>query len=141
MEYFRVNQIVYHPIYGEGQVIKISEHIDYPIKVRFKQRDTCFTKDGRLVKTAPITLSQNPIPEIVNKPLEDEYEPFTFEDRELLRNKWIKTKIPGKLTKREEFLINTIFTHGVIGGLEHLDYTYLLNHFTFLDGTPCGKKV
>lgn len=186
MEYFKLNQTVYHPIYGEGKVIKISEHIDYPIKVRFKQGDTCFTKDGRLLKTVPITLSQNPIPEIVNKPLEDEsiikvhctgnieeilknmynlpikvdfntgksshtivtlemdkkpsepeYEPFTYEDRELLRNKWIRYKD----AKREQ-IIYTMDTDGVIiGDGIYVKYVTLLQFYKFLDGTPCGKKI
>lgn len=61
------------------------------------------------------------------------YVPFTFEDREIFRGKWITNEKEG------EFLITYI-------GLEHVGtdsngYTYqeLFENWTFIDGTPCGK--
>ena len=88
MKYFKLNQTVYHPVYGEGEVIDINLSMNYPILVKFQEDSYTFTIDGKNdVTSSKITLSQNPIPEIVNKPLEDTYIPFTFEDRELLRGK------------------------------------------------------
>lgn len=138
MEYFKLNQTVYHPIYGEGKVDEISKEIcTYPIKVLFKDNNKIsFTKTGREIADLPVRLSQNPIPEIVNKPLEDKYEPFTYQDRELLRHKWIKH---NKL--EEECFIHTIDEKGVIIGTDSVYYHELLLHYKFLDGTPCGKKV
>ena len=135
MEYFKLNQTVYHPIYGEGKVITIIENGNYPIRVKFKEFNTCFTKDGRSIKPDPVSLSQTPIPKIVNKPLEPEYEPFTYQEREFLRNKWIKH---NKL--EEECFIHTIDEKGVIIGTDSVYYHELLLHYKFLDGTPCGKK-
>lgn len=140
MEYFGLNQTVYHPIYGEGKVDEISKEIcNYPIKVLFKDNNKIsFTKTGRETVDLPVMLSQNPIPEIVNKPLEDNYEPFTFQEREFLRNKWIK----HNEFKEEEYFIYTINRDGVlIRDNVHVDYDKLLRDYKFLDGTKCGKKI
>jgi len=70
---------------------------------------------------------------------EKKYVPFTWEDRDLLRGRWIKSKEDDKelmiigFSKEEVFLIHTdqgdIYHKGV------------LDFYTFLDGTPCGKLV
>ena len=72
----------------------------------------------------------------MNKPLEDKYESFTYQDRELLRNKWIKHK---KL--EVENFIFTIDSSGIIINGDYIYFDELLLHYKFLDGTPCGKKV
>ena len=66
-----------------------------------------------------------------------EYIPFTWEDREQLRGKWIKHK---KL-KDEELIISLtaneddwIITHDA-----NLSGENLLNNYLFLDGSTCGK--
>ena len=63
------------------------------------------------------------------------YIPFTFEDRKLLRGKWIKFKKEINC----EILINfiNVWKVGVDGN--YYNYPELLDNFTFLDGTPCGK--
>jgi len=136
MEYFKLNQTVYHPIYGEGKVITIIENVDYSIRVNFKQGNTCFTKDGRCVIGEPISLSQNPIPEIVNKPLEPVYEPFTYEDYNLLMGKWIRHK------NHKSFLCIIRIFENKLGTYELLmTYEDLLKDYEFSNGEPCGKKV
>ncbi len=139
MEYFKLNQTVYHPIYGEGKVIDINLSMNYPILVKFQEDNYTFTIDGKNdVTSSKITLSQNPIPEIVNKSLEDTYIPFTFQDRELLRGKWIKQKDNPIWETMIIFINNTNI--GVDNGM-YYSYEELLKTMEFIDGTPCGKKV
>ena len=59
-----------------------------------------------------------------------EYIPFTFEDWEIMVNEIVKHKtkpIIEKLTSFCDESVNAIF------------YNELLEEFTFLDGSPCGK--
>ena len=80
---------------------------------------------------------------------EPEYVPFTFEDAEMLIGKNIKS-----IEESDDFLFDTNwckFSHvgkiiGVlknnvsIGGcITDVGYDELLEKYTFLDGTPCGK--
>lgn len=70
------------------------------------------------------------------KEIESSYIPFTWEDREQLRGKWVKHKKCGS-----EFLISgfdKILSHCFVGS-RPLTFQILLNSFVFLDGTPCGK--
>ena len=140
MKYFKLNQTVYHSDYGQGKVVEL-ENIEfaedgYPILVEFIDYSIHFTKDGRRYKDSPISLSQTPISEVVNVPLEDTYVPFTFEDRELLRGKWVSRK-----TIKGEFMIIYI---GILKvGLDGSYYTYqeLFEDFEFIDEKPCGKII
>lgn len=131
-KYFKLNQTVYHPVYGEG-VIK---YIDSSLSVKFEETTVYFTLDGRIKHTERVVLSQNPISEIINKPLEDTYVPFTFEDRELLRGKWIKEK-GNDIWETMVIFINRDKI-GVDGGM-YYSYKELLERFVFIDGKPCGK--
>ena len=63
-----------------------------------------------------------------------EYVPFTFEDRELFRGKWVEG-----ITKNE-YLILALGEEGVTLNREFIAYDTLLKNFTFLDGSPCGKR-
>lgn len=69
--YFYVGQTVYHYRFGKGVVVTLNNEGKYPIKVLFeKTGQYTFTTDGRFDVTDPIvSLSQNPIPEIINQPL------------------------------------------------------------------------
>ena len=134
MKYFKLNQTVYHSVYGKGEIIeKIIHPTNYPIKVKFKE-NSCytFTEDGRLNINEPITLSQNPIPEIVNKPLEDTYIPFTFEDD--LLGEYIEHK-----KDRRKGIVTYQGHAGVYTGDTFISYKDLLNHWQFTDKKPCGK--
>lgn len=67
--------------------------------------------------------------------LEPKLIPFTFEDRELLRGKWVTKK-----SVNTEWLIVTISEHGVL--IHHtytVNYRELLSDYIFTDGSPCGK--
>lgn len=135
MKYFKLDQIVYHFIHGKGVVVDISNCEEYPIIVEFSNNNrVSFTNEGRQYQHQKVTLSQNPIPEIVNIPLEGEYVPFTFEDKELLKGKWIKHKRDSS-----HILINYISDTTV--GIDGSYYTYeeLFRDFEFVDGKPCGK--
>lgn len=129
-KYFKLNQTVYHPIYGEGKVVGIN----YKITVNFKNSlvNIFFTLDGRENKDEPITLSQNPISEIVNKPLEDTYVPFTFKDNLLGKTLICKNE-------KEKLIVNIQTEGGIQSGLSYITYDYLLDNYEFLDGKPCGK--
>lgn len=63
------------------------------------------------------------------------YIPFTFEDREMFREKWMKYKFGIN----SEVFINFINEWKV--GVDGTYYSYyeLFDLFTFIDGTPCGK--
>lgn len=70
-EYFEVGQTVYCSFFGKGIVISTNFSKLYPIEVKF---DKCilprsFSFDGRFDITRNVVLSQNYIPEIINKPL------------------------------------------------------------------------
>ncbi len=72
---------------------------------------------------------------IIKKEPEVKYVPFDLskkEDRDFLRGKWIRHKVTG-----DEYQITVLSNNLAISctGKE------LLKYFTFLDGTPVGKKV
>lgn len=69
---------------------------------------------------------------------EPKYRPFTWEDRELLRNKWIRNIGSGMESLIVEFgkttdgrLVVHTFTSSPVAEV-------LMEEFEFLDGTPCG---
>jgi len=62
MNYFKNDQIVYHPVCGEGIVIETDYDQDYSVLAEFKGSFKTFTKDGREYIDEPITLSQTPFP-------------------------------------------------------------------------------
>jgi hypothetical protein len=133
MTYFKLYQIVYHPIYGEGVITNVNYIETHPILVKFKEgEEVSFTKDGRPYLGDKITLSQNSIPEIVNTPIKDTYVPFTYENN--LLNMQVITKdksCKGVITYQDEYKI-------VIGNC-YETYKALLKDYTFIDGKICGK--
>lgn len=138
MKYFELGQTVYHPVYGEGKVDDTENNSTHPIGVNFEDNYSTFTLDGREDKDEPITLSQNPIPEIVNKPLEDTYIPFTFEDKDFLRGRWIRLK-DNSIWEAQIIFINNHKIGILVNSATYISYEDLLNGYEFLDGKPCGK--
>jgi len=70
-------------------------------------------------------------------PEESKYRPFTFEDRELFKDKWIKYK-----NNENEVEIRLCFVDKFsVFSNELYTYEELLRCFTFLDGSPCGVKI
>lgn len=71
---------------------------------------------------------------------EKKYVPFTWEDRNILRGKWIKNK-----NYNREYFIESIAKDAenlvVYTSNAELGSNDLLTYYTFLDGTPCGKEV
>jgi hypothetical protein len=136
MKYFRLNQTVYHSDYGQGKVVALEDPEDledvYSIEVEFVSHTVCFTEDGRKYDEYPISLSQNPIPEIVNKPIEDTYVPFTFEDNLLGKTVICKTaEMKGIITHQD--------IEKVLIGDYTESYKVLFQDYTFADGKVCGK--
>jgi hypothetical protein len=128
MKYFKLNQTVYNRKYGKGIVIGVENTTPYPIKVEFKSTTISFTEDGREYERQHISLSQNPIPEIVNKPIEeDTYKPFTLED-DLL----------GMLVISKDKSCKGIVTYQdnekVIIGAYNITYEELLNNYVIWNG-------
>lgn len=71
---------------------------------------------------------------------EPKYIPFTFEDRDMFKDRWIYSKEYGNLTKIihiEDDSVRSV----TIGTGDAFSYSELLNLYTFEDGTPCGKLV
>jgi hypothetical protein len=67
-----------------------------------------------------------------------EYMPFTFEDREFFRGKWVRTKV-GNI----EWFVGWISIDGISGSTSETDdilsYEDALKKLEFLDGSPFGK--
>ena len=133
MKYFKLDQTVYHPIYGEGLVISTKhDFMDCKILVQFEKSSISFREDGSDYHTRAIVLSQNPIPEIVNKSLEDVYIPFTFKD-----------DLIGKQIISKDNSCKGIITYQNKDNIKLSDvfhsYGYILDKYEFIDGKPCGK--
>ena len=132
MKYFKVGQTVYHTKWGGGVVESINIEENTPILVDFNGSKKLFTFDGRYIIKGQIVLSQNPIPPIVNVPLEDEYIPYTFE------NMLIGMIVKHKDTDNVSIIVSQNKSR-VIVGVTVFSYNDLLIHCTHLDGSPCGK--
>lgn len=66
---------------------------------------------------------------------EPTYVPFTFDDRELFRGKWVRSKESGN-----ELQISTITKSGVNSFNTMIQlYSDAFTNWEFLDGTPFGK--
>jgi hypothetical protein len=140
MKYFKKGQTVYHHDYGEGVVTNANYENDendenerYPIIVKFMSSTISFTEDGRQYEECLITLSQIPIAEVVNKPIEeDTYMPFTLEDDLLGMQVISKDKsCKGIVTYQDNEKV-------IFGGYD-ITYKFLLNNYSSIDGKPCGK--
>ena len=72
---------------------------------------------------------------IIKKEPKVKYVPFDLskkEDRDFLRGKWIRYKMTG-----DEYQITSLSSNLAIG----ITGEELLKYYTFLDGTPVGKRV
>ena len=71
--------------------------------------------------------------------------PFTFEDRELFKDKWIKLKGKAWLKRIVTIMTNNIVIFAVDKYEEldfiHISYEKLLSDYEFDDKTPCGKYI
>lgn len=65
---------------------------------------------------------------------EPKYVPFTFEDAKDLIGKAI-VKMDGTQVQK----VVQLNKDYVFSGVGQMDYKWLFNEYTFLDGTPCGK--
>ena len=84
-------------------------------------------------------------------PKEISYRPFTWEERDQLRGKWVKYKdSKDSFTEMLESQIHSFFR--IDKKDDDFDWIFLakgygvspknlLNKFVFIDGTPCGVKV
>ena len=62
--------------------------------------------------------------------------PFTFEDKDLFKNKWFKLKTTSGLFKASYIDKSLI----AIGASQN-SYSELMQLFEFEDGSPCGKYI
>ena len=73
---------------------------------------------------------------------EPKYRPFTWKDRDLIRNKWIRLKnnphIEFQIHKINLDTNNCLY---VKINSTYINHELLLNNYEFIDGTPCGVKV
>lgn len=63
--------------------------------------------------------------------------PFTFEDADFLIGKAVKHKINNEVA----LIVGITKNFCVFGGIGNLLFSELLEHCTFLDGSPCGKSI
>ena len=61
--------------------------------------------------------------------------PLTFEDRDLLRGKYLISKKENET----EAIVSTIKSDYVVIRGANTSYYELMERYTFLDGSPCGK--
>lgn len=137
-KYFKVGQKVYSHEFGEGLIVSISDfETTHPIQVEFIQYGLeTFTFDGRYRNGYEISLSTTPLQPIINKPLKDDYVPFTYDDAELFLGKIVK-----KNKDNYTLLIIGANEQGVILTNDFYYYKDLFETFSFLDGKPCGKLL
>jgi hypothetical protein len=72
---------------------------------------------------------------------EKKYRPFTWEERDQLRGKWIKEK---EQSQDECMIIGLIYKDEAwidAGELGYFTPEYLLENYIFLDGSSCGVEV
>ena len=62
--------------------------------------------------------------------------PFTFEDKDLFKDKWFKLKTTSGLFKAS-YIDESLIT---IGASQN-SYSELIQLFEFEDGSPCGKYI
>ena len=62
--------------------------------------------------------------------------PFTFEDKDLFKDKWFRLKTTGGLFKAS-YIDESLIT---IGASQN-SYSELMQLFEFEDGSPCGKYI
>lgn len=67
---------------------------------------------------------------------ESKYVPFTFEDAELFMSRTVIAK-----DKSCKVVITYSDNEDVLLGTVGRNYKHLLENYTFLDGSPCGKEV
>lgn len=95
-----------------------------------------YDEDGVVIKDHVYGLGLNKYTYIPYENIKKKLVPFTWEDREQLRGKWIKPN-----NEDSEYQILSIFEEGIRITRGSGSYEFLLKHFTFLDGSPCGKYV
>ena len=70
---------------------------------------------------------------------ENEYVPFTYEDRDAFRGKWITPKAKKYHT---EMCINNITKRGIAcNGCKSLTFKEAFDFYEFIDGSVFGKKL
>lgn len=75
---------------------------------------------------------------LVKKPEKPRYRPFTWEDKEKVKMKWIKRKGGDRV---EECIIDLRIADDATLMLNDKPADALLCHWEFLDGSPCGVEI
>ena len=68
--------------------------------------------------------------------IKEEYVPFTFDDNEIFRDKWVKRRNKEHIFRPVFIAEHNIFFEGFF-----LTYQDSFKELEFLDGTPFGKKI
>ena len=62
--------------------------------------------------------------------------PFTFEDKNLFKDKWVVEKGYTALNRIEKIAFG-----GILLGAKNFTYSEMLHRCEFEDGSPCGKYI
>lgn len=96
-----------------------------------------YNEEGGVIKDDVYGLGLNKYKYIPYEDIKKKLVPFTWEDREDIKGQWIKSKN----SKEEIFILRirqikdgTLYING-------LSAKFLLDNYTFLDNSPCGKYV
>ena len=104
--------------YSQGKLIQISNNGNHWVEWIATNPDSIFNYNYYRIK---------PKPKLV---------PFTFEDRDLFKDKWFRLKTTGGLFKAS-YIDGSLIT---IGASQN-SYSELMQLFEFEDGSPCGKYI
>ena len=78
---------------------------------------------------------------LVKEPEEKKYRPFTWEEREQLRGKWVKWSILDKGEKEFQITSIQLLGNGAFRLNDGITPEDLLENAQFLDGSPCGVEI
>lgn len=76
---------------------------------------------------------------LVEEPKGKMYRPYTWEEREQLRGKWIKRKDNAK--DGEKLVIILYVTNDDLFMINNMNSEYVLDNYEFLDSSPCGVEI
>ena len=104
--------------YSEGKIIEVSNNGSKWAELNMSYPDNIFKYNQHRIK---------PEPKLV---------PFTFEDKDLFKDKWFRLKTTGGLFKAS-YIDESLIT---IDASQN-SYSELMQLFEFEDGSPCGKYI
>lgn len=106
---------------------------DYGKLKKIDKTEASFVRDGDIYRECNYLYFY-----LVKEPKEKQYRPFTWEDREYLRGKWIRRK---DSSDEEESIGEFYMSSSDTFKINLKSARELLDSWEFLDGLPCGVEI